>query len=791
VLTYEDFSACVREIPRFQRDWLNPEQENAVRAPLHPPMFIVAGPGTGKTTVLALRVLKLILVDGVRPAGVMATTFTRKAAGELRSRILAWGYSTINSARTRAVGNPQLLHRLTDIDINGVVVGTLDAIAEEFIADTRPLGGITPTTIEAFIARSIMRRQGLFAQQRFQSAPLQTFISQFVPTFPGAGSLRAKLEFALPFADRVRHDEIDLTAVAGTDEGALVLADAITDYFQHLENRHLADFARLEALLLQRLRADQLVRVTEGLQAILIDEFQDTNFLQEQIYFDLCTRSNGSLTVVGDDDQSIFRFRGATVELFANFAQRIVASLGAAWQPHRVDLRSNYRSTAAVIDLCNSFVQADPTFSAARVANKQPLVLAGQQRDQPRFPVLGMFRADCDVLATDLATFLGDVFRGQGRQIQCANETLELRSGAAGDFGDAVLLSRSIKEFAFAAGANPPRERLPRKLRRLLSQAHGVPVFNPRGRTLYEVEAVSRLLGLGLLCIDPGGANRQGIATMSPAVRLRLQSWEAAAAAFVQSNPAPGGLPSFVADWRNRVARSMAAWPREWPLLDLIFTLITWIPELQNDPEGQVYLEAIARTVAEVGQFAPYSAQILQGQGAHDARSVTIAIRNVFESVADGQIDVDEDVMPHVPRSYFPMMTIHQAKGLEFPLVIVDVGSDYRTNSPAQVPQRYPQVGDSLHAVEDYVAPFCPVGPARTQRAAVDRAWDDLRRLYYVSFSRAQNALLLVGLTSQLSNPPRVRSVATGDLRAGPRTIDFIPALSWHDALPENTVVLV
>src|SRR5713101_2011972 len=69
----------------------DPDQEAAVAAPVNQSLQLIAGPGTGKTTSLTLRVLKLVFVDGVPPLSIVATTFTKKAAGELRSRILGWG----------------------------------------------------------------------------------------------------------------------------------------------------------------------------------------------------------------------------------------------------------------------------------------------------------------------------------------------------------------------------------------------------------------------------------------------------------------------------------------------------------------------------------------------------------------------------------------------------------------------------------------------------------------------------------------------------------------------------
>lgn len=786
MLTFEQFVEHVRaSIPRFGANWLNNDQSAAVAATPHPPTFIVAGPGAGKTTVLALRVLKLMLVDQIPPSGIIATTFTRKAAAELRSRILAWGYAVLAYARDHAAA-AQIATWLANIDVNAVLVGTLDSLSEDIISTCRPLGGITPATIEGFLSSAIMRRYGLFPNARHRNADLETFLSTFVPAYPGARPIYVKLDAALNFSDRVRHDQIDLAAFQASGAGQGVLSSILIDYFGHLEANYLADFARLERLFLDGLLGNTLQRVTDGVQAVLVDEFQDTNYLQEQIYFELCRITGASLTVVGDDDQSIFRFRGATVELFADFENRIAASLGAAWRPQRVDLVHNYRSSARIVNFSNRFIQLDPTYQAARVPGKQALVASAAHVPEEHLPVLGMFRQDRASLADDLTTFLMNVFRNGGHAIQCQDANHLVVRGQDGDFGDAVLLSRSAGEYSSSG-----KVRLPLLLRQRLETAHQIPIFNPRGRSLFQIESVQRLLGLALQCIDPAEAITQAISNISQAARGHMQAWRAAAQAFAQSNPQPGGLLTFLNGWRNRVPGNMAAWPSEWPLLELLFTLVTWIPEFQAEPEGQVYLEAIARTIAEAGQFSSYGARILNGQGVHDANSVRAAIREVFENIANGDAEVDEEIMPYVPRRYFPIMTVHQAKGLEFPLVVVDVGSDFKTNSHVQRAFRCPEEPDQVHEIEQIVAPFCPVGNFRIQRDPVDRAWDDLRRLYFVAFSRPQSALLLVGLTTQVGPNPRVRSVATGDMRQGGRAITFIPANQWHSGLPPDCVALI
>lgn len=795
MLSYTEFEETVRAaVPtRFGQYWLNAEQNTAVAAPPTPPVFIVAGPGTGKTTVLALRILKLVLVDQLRPEAILATTFTRKAAAELRSRILSWGYSTINCARQDATssGDHTRERWLQSLDINGVVTGTLDALAGQLLADHRQPGTVTPATIESFLAMGIMRQHAIFPNQRHRNTDLTAHLNFLRPVFPFANSTPEKVQVAFEFADRVRHDALNLATYRQQGAGQSLLCDIYDDYIAYLDQHYLADFARMEELFLNGLRDRSLQAVGESFEAVLVDEFQDTNYLQEQIYLELCASGIRSLTVVGDDDQSVFRFRGATVEIFANFASRITQQLGPQWQPNRIDLCNNYRSTERVVSFCNAFISSDTSYQAARVPGKPDLVAMADHAHHPttNVPVLGMFRPDIDTLADDLAVFLFDVFRGGGRTIQCNGYSCTLTRNASGDFGDAVYLARTTQEYR--RGQNPS-PRLPLLLRQRL-QAHDVRVFNPRGRSLGEIAVVQQLLGMALLCIDPQGSALRAIQHMNQQVRDRLMAWRQCGQQYSATDPEPGGLQDFVRAWESRTpgANFRRGWPNEWPFLNLVFTLVTWLPELQRDPEGQVYLEAVARTVAQSGQLNNFGASILHDQGSFDEASIRALIRGVFEPIAAEEVDVDEEIMPHVPRGYFPMMTIHQAKGLEFPLVIVDVGSDFRTNHPAQRMFRAPERGGSVHVLEDAVAPHCPIGPLRAQRTAIERAWDDLRRLYYVSYSRPQDVLLLVGLNSQLRQPVRIRSVATGDDAAGNRNMEFIPASRWSPGGPDNAVALI
>jgi len=140
----------------------NSEQTAGIRAPLSEPTYLVAGPGTGKTTVLTLRILKLITCDQIPPGAILATTFTVKAAAELRSRILGWGYPVIEALLADTSLMAADRSWLESIDLNQVVTGTLDSLCQEALSQHRAPGMQPPVMIDTFLSNTVLIRQGLF-----------------------------------------------------------------------------------------------------------------------------------------------------------------------------------------------------------------------------------------------------------------------------------------------------------------------------------------------------------------------------------------------------------------------------------------------------------------------------------------------------------------------------------------------------------------------------------------------------------------------------------------------------
>jgi DNA helicase-2/ATP-dependent DNA helicase PcrA len=730
---------------------LDDNQRDAVQADKIESLFLVAGPGSGKTTVLTLRVLKLIYVDGIDPAAILATTFTRKAAAELRSRILGWGDKLRHALGNEAT--PAQADWLKKLDINRIFTGTLDSIAEQALRDFRASGMTPPVVLDQFVAQALLFREGILGTQFWQKDALKGYLKDLCKD--NRVSTRTVGSIVNDIRQRLVHDRVDRQLFRASQPAEVDdLFAAIEAYEQKLTDLQVLDFALLEQTLLDRLLDGSLQRFVESLRVVLVDEYQDTNFLQESIYFELAKAAlanDGAVTVVGDDDQSLYRFRGATVDLFRDFTSRFEQCTGVA--PRTIYLNRNYRSTPAIVTYCMKYVEHDAAYTPARVAGK-PALIAGRIGSKP-FPILAMFREDRDTLAKDLAAFVCDVV-GQGRQINVGNQHIPVRVDPSdGSVGDIALLCSSPAEYSSTRKA-----RLPLLLRQALLPS--IYVFNPRGREFSEVDCVAQVGGLILECIDPGSAIQADLSSrgrLPSEVATVLNRWRSIANALISSHPRlknvknRHSLGDFVRAWQRRKPQQSGKWPDSVELMTLLYNLITWIPEMQEDAEGLVYLEAITRTITQSAHFSSFQAEI-RNDTTFGSKSVAAVIQDILSPLAAGQIDIDEDLLGTLPRDRLNILSIHQAKGLEFPLVIVDVGSDFKTNNHMQRFKRHPKTHGRPHELENTLRPHSALGsPARS---ALDRAFDDLLRQYFVAFSRPQDVLLLVGLCDPKTGNPRI-----------------------------------
>ncbi len=777
MISYEEFEEIVVKV--LERDISsNEDQKKAILSPTHQSLFLVAGPGSGKTTVMVLKILKSIFVDDINPSEILATTFTRKAAEELYSRILGWG----DEIRNYIADNTDDFDTITKtvrIDFNQINVGTIDQLSDRIMRENKEPGTNHPIFIENFVSNSAMIKI-LSENERYEDKDLQEFLKKVTgrERFEEPSQMSKIL---LDIKDRIYHDQVDLDELYDAveeDRGMQKALDCIRDYEKILVQRNTMDFTMVEFRFLKLLKQHKLDAFLDNIRIVLIDEYQDTNLIQEDIYFTIAKsalENGGNITVVGDDDQSLYRFRGATVDLFTNYKKRAKDKLGI--DVEEINLKTNYRSTENIINHCNRFVELDEKYQLARVKDKPKIIAPDFEKD--KMPVLGMFRNNAQMLSVDLSKLIsklinkgevnlkvlkvldeeffkelnGDIDiaklqqlnaqkEKEGKEIERISLKLDSEYGSASDI---AILSFSPKERQFSARS------FLFYLRKHLKKQN-IDVFNPRGIELQKIDVVSIFCGLLLECIDPESKIQISDKTIPNLAKVTMTGWRARAREYVKLNPEPNeplSLSQFVLYWQNRIPRGADKWPKKASLMELAYKLVTWIEELQEDVEGIVYLEAITKSITQTGFFSKYYSNISFVNEEEERESILEAIWNIFIPLSTGGIEIDESLLETLPDDRVNVLSIHQSKGLEFPLVIVDVGSRFNDNKVKTKNLRFPDKEPENPTIEDTIRQYSELGaPARSEK---DRSFDDLTRLYFVAFSRAESVLLLVGLNNSLT----------------------------------------
>ena len=291
-------------------DHLNTHQREAVSAPPGN-MLVLAGAGSGKTRVLVHRIAWLMQAEGLSPYAVLAVTFTNKAAREMRTRLEA----------------------LLGISLRHVWVGTFHSIAHRLLR-THWQDARLPQHFQIIDSDDQLRlikrllKDNKIDDERFPPRQVQSFISG------------CKEEGLRPHQVRINGDAYVEQMVALYDVYQLTC-----------ERGGLVDFGELLLRSLELLRDNPalLAHYQERFAHVLVDEFQDTNTLQ-YAWLKLLTGQRTPMTVVGDDDQSIYGWRGARVENIRRFEQEFTDT-------KTVRLEQNYRSTSAILDAANALIK--------------------------------------------------------------------------------------------------------------------------------------------------------------------------------------------------------------------------------------------------------------------------------------------------------------------------------------------------------------------------------------------------------------------------------------------------
>ena len=282
MISYELFSKIVT--PATGRDIeSNPDQKSIVSSSLNRSIKVIAGPGSGKTTVIVLRLMKLIFVDGIDPQEIVATTFTVKASKELKSRILSWGMAIRKEILPHLNGIDDLedRDRVKRLNFDQIKIGTLDAIAQETLTDECRADQDPPIVIQDFIAKHFMVSEW-FNHSEMQSDIVDELLKigfdSFLLGSPDKPVVAGAVKHLMDFHNRMIENGIDPIQMKDDYPNLAVI---LSDYNEKLISKKLLDFPALEQRFLSFVSTSESDHFFKKIKVLMVDEYQDTNLLQE------------------------------------------------------------------------------------------------------------------------------------------------------------------------------------------------------------------------------------------------------------------------------------------------------------------------------------------------------------------------------------------------------------------------------------------------------------------------------------------------------------------------------
>ena len=658
----------------------NPQQQEAIQT-TEGPLLIIAGPGSGKTFTLVERIYHLISERNIQPEQLFVSTFTEKAAAELITRV-----------------SKRLADNNIPVNLNEMYIGTFHSICLRILEENREFTRLKRnfTLLDQFDQQYFLY-QGLFDYQEIEG-------NEHVLGKPKT-PWWTKAENLMKSVNKVSEEALNPEDLLNADEPEVqALGRCYQQYQAHLEAENYLDFStiQVEALRLLDERPEILDDIRTKIQYLMVDEYQDTNTIQERILFKIAA-PDFNLCVVGDDDQGLYRFRGATIRNILEFPQNDFS--GQTCQ--QVQLTTNYRSHPDIIQFYNEWMDSpgSPNWTAdGKNFRYEKEILPNTEADFTEMPTVLKVSGDPDAKNwhKEVLTFL-----------------YELRnSGALADWNQVAFLFSSVKHQSAIALAE-------------VLEAGGIPVYSPRSNLFFDRDEIRLMIGALIFLFPQFPEARQWNKT------AELKIWdyydEECVRLFVTEVQKPENRP--LLDWCRRQASIHDALtePTDYAFSGLFYELLQFplfSQHLGDTTQGGVIDSRPARNLAAFSQLLSkyeylHGINVLLPENLN--RHLQRLFNNFFRFLKEGGIEEYEDASEYAPKGCVSFMTIHQSKGLEFPVVVV--GSMYA------VPRKQHTELDNLLQQKYYSKqPFEPLEQTK---------FYDFWRLFYTAFSRAQNLLFL------------------------------------------------
>lgn len=661
---------------------LNPEQLKAVTT-TEGPLLIIAGAGTGKTAVIAHRIAHIIEKKLAKPNQILALTFTDKAAGEMEERVdilVPYGFIDTWISTFHAFGDRILRDNALDI-----------GLTPDFKVLSRP-------------QQVLFFQQNLFRFELDYFRPLSNptkFISAILSFFSRLKDENVSPEeftkFARGLVAKAKDQETKIEAKKYQE-----LAQCFESYERFKEEAGFLDFGDqvVKAIELFTKRPKILTTYQDQFKYVLVDEYQDTNYAQNELV-KLLAAKHKNICVVGDDDQSIYKFRGAAISNILEFKKNYPKAV-------QVVLTQNYRSSQAILN------------SAYRlIRHNDPDRLEVQNKIDKKLKSVGAAGLPPQEIFADTISEEADAVAGEIEKLMAKRVS---RSS--------IVDSRySYRDFAILVRANSQADHFLRAL-----NMYGIPHKFVGSSGLYQQAEVNLLISF-LIAISnfEDSLNLFNLATsdvyeMPAEDAIKLTSYAKRKnrslfyilknLATIQSedlelpDKSQAIVDKLILDLEESIdlSKSQTAGRVLYKFLEKTGYLKKL--ERENGVDGQIKIQNIAKFFDKVKEFE----NVAKVHTVSQFVDYLEAIRGAGDDPATVEFDPDTDAVN--------VMTVHGAKGLEFPVVfLVNLVAD-----------RFPvrARSDAIEVPQGLIKETLPQGDWHLQEE---------RRLFYVGATRAKNLL--------------------------------------------------
>ncbi|HUR28005.1 MAG TPA: UvrD-helicase domain-containing protein [Planctomycetota bacterium] len=606
---------------------LNPEQRRAVTT-TEGPVLVLAGAGSGKTRVITVRIAHL-LASGVLPSAILAMTFTNKAAGEMRERVAA------------LVGKERA---------GLLTVGTFHAFCLKLLKEHAPLLGYPKDFAICDASDQLGALKGALRELRVAETSIQ----------PGALHSRISLE-----KNRLGTAQKFLGAAA--DDREELIGKAWQRYEDHLRRAKSMDFDDLLLNAVRLLREHDGVKqsLAQRFRYVMVDEYQDTNSPQYEIVKAIAG-AHKNLCVVGDDDQSIYGWRGADVTKILSFEKDFRGAT-------TVRLETNYRSTTQILGAANRVIENNP--------KRHGKVLRSAIGNGD--PVMAVAMADDNVESERVVTEIFELVR-RGRA-KHADFAILFRTGTQPRLFEQQLRARAIPYVLVGGMSFFDRKEVRdvlaflRLCRQPDDEVSLLRVVNtpPRGVGKTSIDRMLEFATENAISVPEALRRGSEIAKLDPRALEAVQAFQRLLATAMER------------------AKAISLQALVLSIVDAVGYRAE-VERLYPDAKTQTDRWAVVQSVADFARN-------------HEQRTKEATLATFLDELAVNAEDRKDDDASKL-RDVVTLMTLHAAKGLEFPRVY-------------------------LVGVEEGILPH--------QRAVEEDTVEEERRLMYVGITRAQRNLTI------------------------------------------------